>query len=258
MQKDKIKELLNSVQNRETSIDDALLKLANLPFEDLEYAKLDHHRTLRRGYPEVVFCQSKTVDQVKNIVLRLAEQNSVLGTRATTEMFAAVSSVIPRAQYNEPGRTITVKYEDTSEASDTSQEADRNRHILVISAGTADIPVAEEAVETARFMGNQVKTLYDVGVAGIHRLLSNKQKLNDANVIIVVAGMDGALPSVVGGLVEKPVIAVPTSVGYGASFNGVGPLLTMLNSCSPGITVVNIDNGFGAAYSASLINKHKY
>ncbi len=252
MQKDKIKELLNRVQNRETSVDDALLKLANLPFEDIEYAKLDHHRTLRRGYPEVVFCQGKTIEQVKNIFLRLASQNSVLGTRATSEMFAAVSSVLPRAQFNELARTITVKHEDAVE------EPGQDRHILVISAGTADIPVAEEAVVTARFMGNQVKNLYDVGVAGIHRLLGNKQKLDEANVIIVVAGMDGALPSVVGGLVEKPVIAVPTSVGYGASFNGIGPLLTMLSSCSPGITVVNIDNGFGAAYSASLINKHKY
>ncbi|MFP4367474.1 MAG: nickel pincer cofactor biosynthesis protein LarB [Bacteroidales bacterium] len=252
MQKDKIKELLNSVQNRETSIEDALLRLTNLPFEDLEFAKLDHHRTLRRGYPEVVFCQSKTVDQVKNIFLRMADQNSVLGTRATAEMFAAVSSVLPNAKYNEHARTITVRHEDAVE------EPAQDRHILVISAGTADIPVAEEAVETARFMGNQVKNLYDVGVAGIHRLLSNKQKIDEANVIIVVAGMDGALPSVVGGLVEKPVIAVPTSVGYGASFNGIGPLLTMLSSCSPGITVVNIDNGFGAAYSASLINKYKY
>jgi pyridinium-3,5-biscarboxylic acid mononucleotide synthase len=249
MQKDKIKELLDSVQRQETSVEDALLKLANLPYEDLEYAKLDHHRTLRRGYPEVVFCQNKTVEQVKNIVQRLAEQNKVLATRATPEMFAAVSGVLPQAQYNELGRTITVRHKDLVE------EVDQSRHILIISAGTADMPVAEEAVETALFMGNDVKKLYDVGVAGLHRLLNNKHLIDKANVIIVVAGMDGALPSVVGGLVEKPVIAVPTSVGYGASFHGVGPLLTMLNSCAPGITVVNIDNGFGAAYSASLINK---
>lgn len=251
MQKNKIKELLDKVQKREISIDDALLRLANLPYEDLEYAKLDHHRALRRGYPEVVFCQNKTVGQVKNIVLRLSEQNKVLATRATPEMYEAVRSVLPDAAYNEMARTITVMHKDAVE------EVDQDRHILVISAGTADMPVAEEAVETARFMGNRVKTLYDVGVAGIHRLLGNKSMIDEANVIIVVAGMDGALPSVVGGLAERPVIAVPTSVGYGASFNGIGPLLTMLNSCAPGVTVVNIDNGFGAAYSASIINKQK-
>ncbi len=249
MQRDKIKELLESLQNQQISIDDALLRLENLPFEDLGFAKLDHHRTLRRGYPEVVFCQNKTVDQVKSIVLHLSRQNMVLATRATPEMYAAVKSVLPIARYNEPARTITVKKEEES------VEIDKSSHILVLCAGTSDIPVAEEAVETASFMGNHVEKLYDVGVAGLHRLLNNKKKIDDANVLIVVAGMDGALPSVVGGLVDKPVIAVPTSVGYGASFQGVGPLLTMLTSCAPGVTVVNIDNGFGAAYFASMINK---
>jgi pyridinium-3,5-biscarboxylic acid mononucleotide synthase len=249
MQRDKIKELLENLQNQQISIDDALLRLENLPFEDLGFAKLDHHRTLRRGYPEVVFCQNKTVDQVKSIVLHLSRQNMVLATRANPEMYAAVKSVLPMARYNEPARTITVKMEEEA------VEIDKSSHILVICAGTSDIPVAEEAVETASFMGNHVEKLYDVGVAGLHRLLNNKKKIDDANVLIVVAGMDGALPSVVGGLVDKPVIAVPTSVGYGASFQGVGPLLTMLTSCAPGVTVVNIDNGFGAAYFASMINK---
>jgi len=259
MQKDKIKALLEGVQNQNISVEDALSKLANLPYEDLDYAKLDHHRTIRRGYPEVVFCQSKTVGQVQQIVLRLAAQNKVLATRATPEMFAAVQLVLPHAKYNELGRTITVAHVEDhpggNPVEDTAAQIHPGKHILVVSAGTADLPVAEEAVETARFMGNEVKTLYDVGVAGIHRLLGNKPKIDEADVLIVVAGMDGALPSVVGGLVECPVIAVPTSVGYGASFNGIGPLLTMLNACAPGIAVVNIDNGFGAAYMASLIIK---
>jgi pyridinium-3,5-biscarboxylic acid mononucleotide synthase len=249
MQKDKLRALLNSVKNKEVSIDDALGRLENLPFEDLGYAKLDHHRTIRRGYPEVVFCQNKTVEQVKNIIEHLARQNMVLATRATAAMFEAVKTGLPEARFNEIARTITVRKEDAE------KPADNGKHILVMSAGTSDMPVAEEAVETATFMGNRVETLYDVGVAGLHRLLGNKKKIDDANVLIVVAGMDGALPSVVGGLVDKPVIAVPTSVGYGASFQGVGPLLTMLSSCAPGVTVVNIDNGFGAAYFASLINK---
>jgi pyridinium-3,5-biscarboxylic acid mononucleotide synthase len=250
MQRSKLKELLESLQDNRITVEDTLRRLENLPFEDLGFANLDHHRALRRGYPEVVFCQNKTVEQVKSIVLHLSEQNMVLATRATPEMFAAVTTVLPGARYNELARTITVKTEEVP-----GTVTDKANHILVISAGTSDIPVAEEAVETASFMGNHVEKLYDVGVAGLHRLLNNKQKINDANVLIVVAGMDGALPSVVGGLVNKPVIAVPTSVGYGAAFHGVGPLLTMLNTCSPGITVVNIDNGFGAGYFASLINK---
>jgi pyridinium-3,5-biscarboxylic acid mononucleotide synthase len=249
MQKDKLKELLESLQKQEISVDDVIQRLENLPFEDLGFAKLDHHRSIRRGYPEVVFCQNKTVEQVKSIVLHLSQQSMVLATRATPEMYAAVTSVLPHARYNELGRTITVKSEEAEAGKDKS------RHILIICAGTSDIPVAEEAVETASFMGNHVETLYDVGVAGLHRLLGNKKKIDEANVLIVIAGMDGALPSVVGGLVHRPVIAVPTSVGYGASFQGVGPLLTMLASCAPGVVVVNIDNGFGAAYCASLINR---
>ncbi len=250
MERDKLKELLENLQKQNISVEDAIRRLEKLPFEDLGFAKLDHHRNIRRGYPEVVFCQNKTVEQVKSIVLCLAEQTRVLATRATPEMFSAVKAVLPAARYNEMARTITVAPEGTAPGAE-----DTDRQILIISAGTSDIPVAEEAVETARFMGNNVETLYDVGVAGLHRLLGNKDKIDNANVLIVVAGMDGALPSVVGGLVNKPVIAVPTSVGYGASFQGVGPLLTMLTSCAPGVTVVNIDNGFGAAYFASLVNK---
>jgi pyridinium-3,5-biscarboxylic acid mononucleotide synthase len=250
MERDKLKELLENLQKQNITVDDVIRRLEKLPFEDLGFAKLDHHRNIRRGYPEVVFCQNKTIEQVKSIVLCLSEQTRVLATRATPDMFAAVSAVLPAARYNEMARTITVVPEGAS-----IPKEDADRMILVISAGTSDIPVAEEAVETARFMGNHVESLYDVGVAGLHRLLGNKDKIDKANVLIVVAGMDGALPSVVGGLVDKPVIAVPTSVGYGASFQGVGPLLTMLTSCAPGVSVVNIDNGFGAAYFASLVNK---
>lgn len=254
MQKDKIKELLKKVQDQQISVDEAMLKLTNLPYEELGFAKLDHHRSLRRGHPEVVFCENKTVEQVRQIVLQLARQNKVLATRATPEMYAAIQPDLPHSIYNALGRTITVSLIDHEEDQPANQLSEtKEKHILVISAGTADLPVAEEAVETARFMGNQVKTLYDVGVAGIHRLLGNKPAIDEAHVLIVVAGMDGALPSVVGGLVERPVIAVPTSVGYGASFNGIAPLLTMLNACAPGIAVVNIDNGFGAAYMASVI-----
>ena len=249
MEKNKLKELLESLQKQDITIDDAMRRLQTLPYEDLGFAKLDHHRSIRRGYPEVVFCQNKTVEQVKSIVLHLSEQNKVLATRATPEMFEAVKTVLPDAKYNVAARTITVATEEAVTVKD------KTKHILVISAGTSDIPVAEEAFETATFMGNHVEKLYDVGVAGLHRLLGNKKQIDDANVLIVVAGMDGALPSVVGGLVNVPVIAVPTSVGYGASFQGVGPLLTMLTSCAPGVTVVNIDNGFGAAYFASLVNK---
>jgi pyridinium-3,5-biscarboxylic acid mononucleotide synthase len=251
MERDKLKELLENLQKKNITVDDVIRRLEKLPFEDLGFAKLDHHRNIRRGYPEVVFCQNKTVEQVKSIVLCLSEQTRVLATRATPEMFAAVSAVLPAARYNEMARTITVAPEGDA----PGKKEDKDRMILVLSAGTSDMPVAEEAVETARFMGNYVESIYDVGVAGLHRLLGNRDTIDRANVIIVVAGMDGALPSVVGGLVNQPVIAVPTSVGYGASFQGVGPLLTMLTSCAPGVTVVNIDNGFGAAYFATLVNK---
>ncbi len=240
-----IRELLLEVKNGNLDIDSAIERLKFLPYEDLGYARLDHHRALRKGFAEVVFCQGKTTEQSVEIIKRLVEKNSrVLATRADRDVFERVVKFIPTARYNELGRTISIVKEDI----------DPVGHILVISAGTADLPVAEEAIETATIMGNYVERLYDVGVAGLHRLLGSLDKINQAKVLIVVAGMEGALPSVVAGLVNKPVIAVPTSVGYGASFRGLSALLTMLNSCVPGIAVVNIDNGFGAGYLASMIN----
>ncbi|MGC8970723.1 MAG: nickel pincer cofactor biosynthesis protein LarB [bacterium] len=240
-----IRELLLEVKNGLVDIDSALERLKFLPYEDLGYARLDHHRALRRGFPEVVFCQGKTTEQSVEIIKRLSEKNNrILATRANREIYERVIEFLPMARYNELARTIAV----------VKDKIDPVGHILVISAGTADLPVAEEAIETADIMGNRVERLYDVGVAGLHRLLGSLDKINEAKVLIVVAGMEGALPSVVAGLVDKPVIAVPTSTGYGASFKGLSALLTMLNSCVPGIAVVNIDNGFGAGYLASIIN----
>lgn len=240
-----LKELLLEVKDGRIDIDTALERLRVLPYEDLGYARLDHHRALRKGFPEVVFCQGKTTEQSVEIIKRLVEKNTrVLATRADKAVFDSVREFIPDARYNELARTITI----------CREIVDPVGHILVISAGTADLPVAEEAIETASIMGNYVERLYDVGVAGLHRLLGSLDRINKAKVLIVVAGMEGALPSVVAGLVNKPVIAVPTSTGYGASFKGLSALLTMLNSCVPGIAVVNIDNGFGAGYLASIIN----
>ena len=242
----KLRTLLEAVKSEEIAVDDALQSLRTLPFEDLGFSKIDHHRQLRTGFPEVIFCQGKTVEQVKQISERiLSAGHPLLATRATPDMYEAVRTLQPAARYNDLGRTITVK----------QSEDEGTPGILVVSAGTSDLPVAEEAAETALMMGNAPERLYDVGVAGLHRLISNHEKLLTARVIIVVAGMEGALPSVVGGLVDCPVIAVPTSIGYGASFGGLAALLGMLNSCASGVTVVNIDNGFGAGYSASLINR---
>ena len=248
MYEQKIKEIMLGLVNKKLDVDDAIKKLKFMPFEDLGFAKIDHHRALRKGFPEVVFCQNKTVQQVASIVKKLASNNvDVIATRATEEMFKEVKKYVKNAQYNKISKTIIIKK--------SKNKISKGGKILVLSAGTSDINVAEEAAIVAEVMGNKVEKLYDVGVAGIHRLLNNKEKLSDANVLIVVAGMDGVLPSVVSGLMDKPIIAVPTSVGYGASFRGIAPLLTMLNSCSPGVVVVNIDNGFGAGYFASLINK---
>lgn len=242
-----VRRLFTEFKAGDLSLDEALDKLKILPYEDLEFAKLDHHRLMRQGFAEVVFCQGKTVEQVQIIVEKLDKHNrSILATRATVEMYVAVKQVVPEAQYHEAARLITVKRQKAS--------ADKERFILVMSAGTSDIPVAEEAAITAEIMGNEVKRVYDVGVAGIHRLLDQRELMEQANVLIVVAGMEGALASVVGGLAAKPVIAVPTSVGYGASFGGLAALLSMLNSCAAGVAVVNIDNGFGAGRLASMIN----
>jgi len=224
-----------------------LEKLRNLPYEDIGFAKLDHHRELRRDFPEVVFGQGKTIEQIATIVEKMTlSSDKVLVTRASAEAYKAVVSIVSDAVYNETARTIVV---------DRSKKDAAREGIMVLSAGTADLPVAEEAAVTAEIMGNVVDRGYDVGVAGIHRLFDHLPRLRKAKVVVVVAGMEGALPGVVSGLISVPVIGVPTSCGYGTSFGGIAPLLTMLNSCSPGVSVVNIDNGFGAGYLASLINR---
>lgn len=242
-----IRKLFERVRAGKISPDEAVQRLRHLPFEDLGFAKVDHHRALRVGMPEVIFGQGKTPAQLTQIFSRLAKHDgNLLATRASKEQFAAVKKKVRGAEYHELARAIVL-------------QRDRKKYgkgiIAVVSAGTSDIPVAEEAVVTAEIMGNEVEHLYDVGVAGIHRLLANRETLTRARVVIVCAGMEGALPSVVGGLVGVPVIAVPTSVGYGASFKGVAALLGMMNSCASNVSVVNIDNGFGAGYVAALINR---
>jgi pyridinium-3,5-biscarboxylic acid mononucleotide synthase len=247
MDNEALRKLLEDVKNGGVSVDNALTELKLLPFEDLGFAKIDHHRNLRNGYPEVIYCQGKTVEQIKIIVSRLMERdNNIMATRAGREVFEGILEVTSDAVYHEAARIVVVKKRELQ----TSEKV-----IAIVTAGTSDIPVAEEAAITAETMGNKVDRIYDVGVAGIHRLLAQTETLMQANVLVVVAGMEGALASVVGGLVDKPVIACPTSVGYGANFGGLSALLTMLNSCASGIGVVNIDNGFGAGYLASMINK---
>jgi hypothetical protein len=241
-----LRTLLTRVAQREQGVDQAMASLCSLPFEDLGFAKIDHHRTLRRGHPEVIYCAGKTPQQVAQIAEKLAERNSrLLGTRATAEHFSAARKAIPELQYDETARAIWLDREPGRE---------RKSGVIVVAAGTSDMPVAEEACLTLDLMGHAPSRLYDVGVAGIHRLLSHMDVLRAANVVVVVAGMEGALPGVVAGLIAAPVVAVPTSVGYGASFGGLAALLGMLNSCSPGVAVVNIDNGFGAGYMAASIN----
>ncbi|WP_206460464.1 nickel pincer cofactor biosynthesis protein LarB [Anaerovorax sp. IOR16] len=239
--------VLNQVASGEKKPEDAIEQLKTLPFEELEFSTIDQHRNLRTGYPEAIFCEGKTPEQAAEIVRHMMIHNTnILATRASQNHYDAIKQVAADAVYHELARIIVIKQREIHCSEKT---------IAVITAGTADIPVAEEAAITAEILGNKVDRIYDVGVAGIHRLLSKTKQIRTANVIIVVAGMEGALASVVGGLVDKPVIAVPTSVGYGASFGGISALLTMLNSCAAGVGVVNIDNGFGAAYLASNINK---
>jgi len=216
-------------------------------FDELGFAKIDNHRAERRGFPEAIFCEGKTPDQVAQIVQKMNEgKSNILATRANVETFAAVKELTPEAEYHEEARLIVVRKEEIT--------PDPDRFILVMSAGTSDIPIAEEAAITAELMGHRVERVFDVGVAGIHRLFAQKEKIREANVLIIAAGMEGALASVVGGLVSKPVIALPTSVGYGASFDGLAALLGMLNSCAAGVAVVNIDNGFGAGRLAGMMN----
>ncbi len=238
---------MQAVQSGEVLPDDACDRLKDLPFEDLGYAKVDHHRSLRTGMPEVIYAAGKTPAQVAGIFSSLASTGvNVLATRATHEQFQAVSTAVPSAAFHELSRCITLLQNPTHTLPGL---------VAVVCAGTSDLPVAEEARITAELMGNTVELIADVGVAGLHRLLAQRTRLRQASVLIVCAGMEGALPSVVGGLVAAPVIAVPTSIGYGASFGGLAALLGMLNSCSPNVSVVNIDNGFGAAYIATLINQ---
>ena len=242
-----LRKLLQEVRQKRISPDEAVDRLRHLPFEELGFAKVDHHRVLRTGMPEVIFGEGKSPAHLTRIFQRLARQGgNVLATRANAAQFAAVHKKLKRTQYRSLARAIVLQRDTTTYG---------KGRIVVVSAGTSDIPVAEEAVVTAELMGNEVQHVYDVGVAGIHRLLSHREILAGARVVIVCAGMEGALPSVVGGLIGVPVIAVPTSVGYGASFHGIAALLGMMNSCASNVTVVNIDNGFGAGYVASLINR---
>lgn len=247
MNPDRLQQLLRAVRDRRCSVASARRQLQSLAIHDLDFARVDGHRSVRKGFPEVIYCEGKTPAQVAAIAKTIFQHNdNLLATRAGQETYRAVKRAIPKARYHDAARAITVIKKPLPKHPGT---------IAVVCAGTTDIPVAEEAVVTAEIMGNVVRRYYDVGVAGIHRLLAIHEQLRQANVLIVCAGMEGALPSVVGGLVDKPVIAVPTSVGYGASFGGIAALLAMLNSCASGVTVVNINNGFGAGYAASLINQ---
>ena len=246
MDEERLRRLLDAVRQGEVSREEALAQLRRLPFADLGFARVDHHRALRTGAAEAVFCQGKSVEQVVAITAELARaQTNILATRATHEIFDAIRAAGLPAEYHATARVVVVN----------SSPREGVGLVAVLSAGTSDQPVAEEAAVTCEVLGNRIERIYDVGVAGLHRLLEHYPLLQEANVLIVVAGMEGALPSVVGGLVDRPVIAVPTSVGYGASFGGIAALLAMLNSCAPGVSVVNIDNGFGAAQQANLINK---
>ena len=248
MDTEAIRRLLEQVAGGEVAPDQAVERLRDLPFENLEFAHVDHHRALRQGYPEVIFCQGKTIDQVVAIAARILDHGSVLlATRTSPDTAEALRQRFPHADWDATARTVVIR--------DPAAPAPPEKGLVaVVCAGTSDLPVAQEAAVTARAMGARVATIFDVGVAGIHRLLSYREQLDAAHVIVVAAGMEGALPSVVGGLVAAPVIAVPTSVGYGASFNGLAALLAMLNSCAAGVSVVNIDNGFGAGYTAAQIN----
>ena len=249
MTRNEIENLLREVKSGEKSVDEALGILKDFPYTDLGFARIDHHREIRTGYPEIVYCAGKTTDQVVEIFRVMAQkENNVIGTRADSNMYDKVQAVIPEAVYYPVARIMSIQKKKLSPP---------ESKIAIITAGTSDMPVAEEAAVTAELLGNNVIRIYDAGVAGIHRLVDKLPDIRACRVIVVIAGMEGALASVVGGLVDLPVIAVPTSVGYGANFGGISALLAMLTSCSAGVTVVNIDNGFGAGFSASMINKMK-
>jgi NCAIR mutase (PurE)-related protein len=247
MNEDKLREILSGIKDGKVNIEEAIHHFKDFEYKELDFAKIDNHRQLRTGYPEVIFGQNKTPEQIAGIVKYMNTHDSnILVTRTGFEAFAQVKAIIPEAEYHKLARAITIR-KKTGKSSET--------HIAVVSAGTSDMPVCEEAAITAEIFDNEVKRYYDVGVAGIHRFYDKLNEIRKARAIIVVAGMEGALPSIVGGMVDKPVIAVPTSVGYGANFGGLSALLGMLTSCASGVSVVNIDNGFGAGYLASMINK---
>ena len=246
MDREKLRKLLEEVKAGKTGIDDALRALKSFPYQDLGYAKIDTHRDLRRGFPEVILCKGKSIEQIENIAASLSEADFIMATKADKKAFKAIKKARKDAVYYERAK-IVLAGEKRRKKSDKT--------ILVVTAGTSDVPIAEEAAITAEIMGNAVDRVYDIGVAGVHRLFGSREKLFNANVIVVVAGMEGALASIIGGMVDCPVIAVPTSVGYGSSFEGLAALLSMLNCCAPGVVTVNIDNGFGAGYFASFINQ---
>jgi len=247
MNADALKALLQNILEGRISVEEGVTRMRDLSYVDVGCAKIDTHRELRVGYPEVIYCPGKTIVQIQNIVQAMVKrQTNVLATRASEEIFTAIQNICPDAVYHPLARAVTIR---------SNAIVAQDGYIAVVTAGTSDLPVAEEAAVTAEFCGNHVQKIVDVGVAGIHRLFDKLDVIRKARGIIVVAGMEGALPSIVGGLVDKPVIAVPTSVGYGASFQGLAALLTMLNSCAAGVCVVNIDNGFGAGYMASMINR---
>ena len=248
MDRETVMTILDNYKNGAVSQAEAIEKLTFVPFEDMEDIKIDHHRALRQGFPEVVFCPGKTTEQIVRAMTELARLSpNVLASRATPEIYRAVQEALPDVRYHERARMVILEREPLPR--------DPDRFVLVMTAGTGDVPVAEEAAVTAEVMGNRVERVFDVGVAGIHRLLAQGPLMRQANVIVVAAGMEGALASVVGGMVDKPVIAVPTSIGYGANFQGLSALLAMLNSCAAGVGVVNIDNGFGAGRLAAIINR---
>lgn len=245
---DKLKQLLAEVQTGQVGVEQAMERLRSLPYDDIGHARLDLHRSLRQGLPEVVFCQNKTLEQVLAILNKLWQHHDrVLATRVSPEMAAAIQSSLPEAHYQPTSHLLTLTHVELPPSAADAP------YVMVVTGGTSDLPVAEEAAQTAEFLGSRVERAYDVGVAGVHRLLDQRERLFNAEVVISVAGMEGALTSVVGGLVSCPVIGVPTSVGYGAHFGGLAPLLAMLNSCATGVAVVNIDNGFGAGVYAHLI-----
>lgn len=262
MQEKNIKKLLEQVKNNSISIDEAAETLKELPYKDMGFANIDNHRALRTGYPEVIFCQGKTPEQIRDIMCELVKKGgNIMGTRATADDYEVVREALSQAVFFETAGIIAVLDEAASArcgiAEMVGATTDDLPTVAVVTAGTADIPVAEEAAVTAEILGNKVNRIYDVGVAGIHRLFDKLPQIREADVVIAVAGMEGALASVVGGLVDSPVIAVPTSIGYGANLGGISALLSMLNSCANGVAVVNIDNGFGAAYMAAVINRKK-